>query len=278
MEAYGGYCINDVELTYQLFNIFRTKLPVSELQLIDLTIRMFSEPAICLNKGILQEHLTGVVATKKALLNKIKYKKEQLMSNDKFAGILLGINIQPPTKISPTTGEETHAFAKTDEGFKALQAHDDPQVQALVAARLGVKSTIEETRTQRFIDIAGRGLLPIPLRYYAAHTGRWGGDDKINMQNLPRGSMLKKALCAPEGYKFVDCDLSQIEARTLAWLAEEEKLVAAFNKGDDVYSIMAGEIYGKLANEVTKAERFIGKTTILGRGVWNGAAALSDTT
>jgi len=270
MEAYGGYCINDVELTYQLFNIFRAKLPVSELQLIDLTIRMFSEPAICLNKEVLQEHLTGVVATKKALLKKIKYKKEQLMSNDKFAGILLGINIQPPTKISPTTGEETHAFAKTDEGFKALQAHDDPQVQALVAARLGVKSTIEETRTQRFIDIAGRGLLPIPLRYYAAHTGRWGGDDKINMQNLPRGSMLKKALCAPEGYKFVDCDLSQIEARTLAWLAEEEKLVAAFNKGDDVYSIMAGEIYGKLANEVTKAERFIGKTTILGAGYGMG--------
>jgi DNA polymerase I-like protein with 3'-5' exonuclease and polymerase domains len=98
----------------------------------------------------------------------------------------------------------------------------------LVSARLGVKSTIEETRTERFISIADRGLLPIPLRYYAAHTGRWGGDDKINMQNLPRGSQLKKAMRAPEGYVFIDCDLSQIEARTLAWLAQQNRLGACF--------------------------------------------------
>jgi DNA polymerase len=271
MKAYGGYCINDAELTYQLFNIFRAKLPVSELQLIDLTVRMFSEPAIKLDKEVLQEHLAGIVAAKEALLKKISHKKEQLMSNAKFARALQEYNISPPTKVSPTTGKETYAFAKTDEGFKALQAHDNPDVQALVAARLGVKSTIEETRTERFIGIADRGLLPIPLRYYAAHTGRWGGDDKVNMQNLPRGSMLKKALCAPEGYKFIDCDLSQIEARTLAWLAEAHELVEAFDKGDDVYKIMAAAIYDKPQDEITKEERFIGKTTILGAGYQMGS-------
>jgi len=270
MKAYGGYCINDAELTYQLFNIFRAKLPVSELQLIDLTVRMFSEPAIKLDKEVLQEHLAGIVAAKEALLKKVSHKKEQLMSNEKFAKLLMKYNILPPTKISLTTGKETYAFAKTDEGLKALQTHDNPDVQALVAARLGVKSTIEETRTKRFIGIANRGLLPIPLRYYAAHTGRWGGDDKVNMQNLPRGSMLKKALRAPEGYKFIDCDLSQIEARTLAWLAEQDDLVAAFNSGDDVYAIMAATIYGKPAEEITKEERFVGKQTILGAGYGMG--------
>lgn len=270
MEAYGGYCINDVELTSQLFNIFRARLPLSELQLIDLTIRMFSEPVIKLDIEVLQEHLAGVVAAKEALLKKVSHKKEQLMSNEKFAKILLEYNILPPTKISLTTGKETYAFAKTDEGLKALQTHDNPDVQALVAARLGVKSTIEETRTKRFIGIASRGLLPIPLRYYAAHTGRWGGDDKVNMQNLPRGSMLKKALRAPEGYKFIDCDLSQIEARILAWLAEQDDLVAAFASGDDVYAIMAATIYGKPEGEVTKEERFVGKQTILGAGYGMG--------
>jgi hypothetical protein len=100
-------------------------------------------------------------------------------------------NVEPPMKISPTTGKETWAFGKTDEDFKALLEHDDVRVQALVAARLGVKSTLEETRTERFIGISKRGKLPIPLRYYAAHTGRWGGDDKVNMQNLPRKSPLK---------------------------------------------------------------------------------------
>ena len=91
-----------------------------------------------------------------------------------------------------------------------------------------------------------------------------GGADKINMQNLPRGSQLKYALCAPEGYKFVDCDLSQIEARMLAWLAEADELVEAFDRGDDVYKIMAAAIYDKQADDVTKEERFVGKQTVLG--------------
>jgi len=146
------------------------------------------------------------------------------------------------------------------------------RVQTLVAARLGVKSTLEETRTERFIGIAKRGTLPIPLRYYAAHTGRWGGDDKVNMQNLPRTSALKFAMLAPEGYMLVDSDSSQIEARTLAWLAGQNDLVEAFEQGEDVYKIMASKIYNKPEADITKDERFVGKTTILGCGYGMGAA------
>jgi DNA polymerase len=175
-------------------------------------------------------------------------------------------------KISPATGKDTYAFAKSDEAFKALLEHENTYVQTLVAARLGVKSTLEETRTERFIGIAKRGLLPVPLRYYAAHTGRWGGDDKVNMQNLPRKSPLKHAICVPKGFVLVDSDSSQIEARTLAWLAGQDDLVAAFEKGEDVYSIMAAAIYNKPIAEVTKDERFVGKTTILGAGYGMGAA------
>ena len=272
MEAYGGYCQQDVELTYKLFKVLVKDFPVFELNLIDLTIRMFSEPSLVLDKEILAAHLKEVKDTKEALMAKVAHDKKKLTSNPQFAELLRGYGIEPPTKISPTTGKETYAFAKSDEAFKALQEHENPEVQAIVAARLGVRSTIEETRTQRFIDIAERGTLPIPLRYYAAHTGRWGGDDKINMQNLPRGSQLKKAMRAPRGYKFIDCDLSQIEARTLAWLAEEEDLVEAFDRGDDVYKIMASAIYDKPETEITKDERFVGKTTILGAGYGMGAA------
>ena len=235
IEAYGGYCIQDVELTFKLFQEFLNRgFSVTELNLIDLTIRMFSEPALELDTEVLTGHLEGVLATKAELMDKVSHEKTKLTSNPQFAELLQEYGVKPPVKISLTTGKETFAFAKSDEGFKALQDHENPSVQALVAARLGVRSTIEEKRTERFISIGKRGKLPIPLRYYAAHTGRWGGDDKINMQNLPRGSALKKAMCAPEGYKFVDCDLSQIEARTLAWLAEEEELVQAFDRGDDV--------------------------------------------
>jgi DNA polymerase I-like protein with 3'-5' exonuclease and polymerase domains len=271
LKAYGGYCVQDVELTFKLFNVLKKDFPNFELALIDLTIRMFSEPKLCLDLGVLNAHLEDVVGKKEALMAKVKHDKKQLTSNPQFAELLREYGIEPPLKISPTTGKETYAFAKSDEGLKKLQEHENPEVQAIVAARLGVRSTIEETRTQRFIDIAGRGTLPIPLRYYAAHTGRWGGDDKINMQNLPRGSQLKKAMCAPAGYKFVDCDLSQIEARTLAWLAEEDDLVEAFDRGDDVYKIMASAIYDKPEDQINKEERFVGKTTILGAGYGMGA-------
>jgi len=272
IEAYGGYCIQDVELTYKLFKALKKDFPNFEMALIDLTLRMFTEPTIRLETSILTKHIEKIKATKQRLMSAIAHDRKELMSNAKFAELLEKLNVAVPRKISPTTGKETYAFAKTDEEFKKLLEHENEKVQALVAARLGVKSTIEETRTQRFIDIAGRGTLPIPLRYYAAHTGRWGGDDKINMQNLPRGSQLKKAMCAPEGYKFIDCDLSQIEARTLAWLAEADDLVEAFDRGDDVYKIMASAIYDKPEDEITKEERFVGKTTILGAGYGMGAA------
>jgi DNA polymerase len=270
LAEYGEYCKNDVVLTYKLFCVLMRGFPVSELKLIDLTIRMFSEPVIELDTGVLELNLKNVQETKRSVLARAMIDKEQLMSNDRLAELLRSIGVEPPMKISPSTGNWTYAFAKTDEEFIALMDHENIHVQALVAARLGVKSTIEETRTERMLAIAKRGPLPIPLRYYAAHTGRWGGDDKVNMQNLPRTSVLKYAMRAPQGYKFIDCDSSQIEARTLAWWAEQDDLVAAFERGDDVYKIMASAIYGKPIEEITKDERFVGKTTILGSGYGMG--------
>jgi len=271
LAAYGGYCDNDVTLAYKLFKILAKGFPMLELDLIDLTIKMFSEPKIIVDTELLVKHLANVKHKKERLLSQALVTKEDLMSNEKFANLLIMCNVVPPTKISPTTKLETHAFAKTDEGLKALLEHENPLVQTLVAARLGVKSTLEETRTQRFIDIGNRGALPVPLKYYAAHTGRWGGTDLLNLQNVPRGSVLKKAMKAPIGTVFLDCDLSQIECRTLAWWAGQDDLVAAFDRGDDVYKIMASRIYGIPESEVDKGARFVGKSTILGAGYGMGA-------
>jgi len=207
---------------------------------------------------------------KEALIEKAMSDRETLMSNQKFAMKLAALGVRPPTKISPTTGKVALALAKSDNGFKDLAEHPNEEVQALVAARLGAKSTLEETRTERFISIAKRGSLPVPLRYYAAHTGRWGGDDKVNLQNLPRKSKLKDAIIPPEGYVLIDADSSQIEARTVAWLAGQTDLVDAFENGEDVYRIMASRIYHRPIDKITTAERFVGKTTILGAGYGMG--------
>jgi DNA polymerase len=271
LTKYGEYCRNDVVLTYGLFQQLAKDFPLVEYKLIDLTIRMFTEPSLELDGELLEAHLKGVKNEKEILLDLVEADREDLMSNDKFAKLLKENGAVPPRKISPTTGKETWAFAKTDEAFKALLEHPNTLVQALVAARLGTKSTLEETRTERFIGVSRRGLLPIPLRYYAAHTGRWGGDDKVNLQNLPRQSTLKHAIVAPDEHMMIDSDSSQIEARTLAWLAEQNDLVDAFERGEDVYKIMASSIYGKDAKDVDKTERFMGKTTILGAGYGMGA-------
>jgi len=275
LSNYGDYCVNDVNLTYKLFTIMAKGFPRRELKLIDLTLRMFIQPVLELDLGLLEQHLTETRDRKDELLESAGVAKEDLMSNPKFAELLKSLGVEPPMKISPTTEKETFAFAKSDEEFKALADHENPQVQALVAARLGTKSTLEETRTQRFIDIAKRGTLPVPVRYYAAHTGRWGGDDKINLQNLPsrgvNGKKLKRSIIAPEGYTLVDADSAQIEARVLAWLAEQDDLTHAFRAGEDVYVKMASRIYGVQESDVTKDQRFVGKTTILGAGYGMGA-------
>ena len=275
LRQYGEYCKNDVMLTYKLFEILAPRFHMSEIRLIDLTIKMFSEPVLQLDTPLLEQHLMQVKARKEKLLDACEANKETLMSNPKLAELLLKMGVEPPMKISPANGKETYAFAKSDEGFKQLAEHHDERVQAIVAARLGTKSTLEETRTQRFINISLRGKMPVPLRYYAAHTGRWGGDDKLNLQNLPRKSLLKTAIKAPKGYTLIDADSSQIEARTVAWLAGQNDLVKAFEDKQDVYKIMASAIYGKNEAEITADERFVGKTTILGAGYGMGAHKFS---
>ena len=275
LSRYGDYCINDVEITHKLFHLMAKGFPKLEFRLIDLTLRMFIEPVLELDSELLAEHLIDIQTRKEQLLATVGVTKEELMSNQKFAEVLVALGVEPPMKVSLTTGKPALAFAKSDEAFKALAEHDNPDVQALVAARLGTKSTLEETRTQRFIGIASRGKLPVPIRYYAAHTGRWGGDDKINLQNLPsRGAdagKLKKAIRVPDGYRMIDADSAQIEARVLAWLAGQHDLVDGFAKKEDVYKKMAAAIYNKAEADVTAPERFVGKTTILGAGYGMGA-------
>jgi len=283
MQAYGNYCCNDTELTYKLFKILAKQIPVSELMVIDQTIRMYTEPKLVLDRQILEEHLIDVKAAQTALLNALggdeAKMREVLNSNDKFAKLLTKLGVAPPMKMSKTTSKPTYAFAKTDPEFTDLQEHDDPRVQLIVAARLGTKSTIEETRTKRLIGVSERGPLPIMLNYYGAHTGRFSGGDKLNLQNLPsrKNNAIRRAIKAPDGKLLIACDSAQIEARVVAWLAEQDNLVEAFREGRDVYSEFATAVYGYKVDKARKVERFVGKTCILGLGYSMGYAKFRDT-
>jgi DNA polymerase I-like protein with 3'-5' exonuclease and polymerase domains len=278
--AYGTYCMNDVNLTYELFKILKPHSTTKELYIIDLMLRMYIDPVLELDKEKLTHHLSNVQTKKEELMRRISdaIDKDDLMSNMKFADVLKKLGVEPPMKVSLRTNKMAYAFGKTDYEFKALLEHEDPRVQAVVAARLGIKSTLEETRTISFLGIADRGALPIMLNYYGAHTGRASGGDKMNLQNLPRGGTLRKSIKAPEGHVVIAVDSAQIEARVVAWLAGQDDLVEDFRNGVDIYSKFASDVYERpIDKSVDKVERFVGKTCILGLGYGMGKDKFKST-
>lgn len=267
----GGYCIQDVDLTYALFQSYMANYPDKELQIIDLTVRLFVEPKLMLDRGLLTTYKDEIAIKTAAGIEASGTTREVLASQQKFKAYLEDLGIVVPTKKSPTTGKRIPAFGKNDSAYIQM-CNLYPEYKHIWDARELVKSRIEETRAQRFIDSCNPdGTFSIPLRYYAAHTGRFGGADKINLQNLPRGSKLRTALMAPEGQKLFIADLSNIEARMLAWLSKEADLLDAFATGRDVYCEFASEIYGRTITKQDKLERYVGKTAILGLGYGMGA-------
>jgi DNA polymerase I-like protein with 3'-5' exonuclease and polymerase domains len=292
LARYGEYCKNDVELTHKLFHIMAPDFPGDEIKLIDMTLRMFIDPVLEVDNALLVDRLEELKREKTELLADLKTAldcedeeavRKKLASNKQFANVLVERGIDVPKKVSPTTGKETFALAKNDEGFIALTEHEDPFIQQLCAVRLGTKSTIEESRLTRFIDVGkrNRGKIPIPLKYYGAHTGRWAGTDKVNFQNLPsrdkKKKALKNAILPPDGHVVINSDSSQIEARVLAWLAGQDDVVEQFARKEDVYCIFASKVYGREITKKDPVERFVGKTCILGLGYGTGWRKLQHT-
>ena len=261
----GSYCVDDCDDTYALFHKLYAHVPDDELRLIDLTLRMFCDPVLLLDEERCRREYQREVDEKQAALDYVKAlcTVKDLQSAEKFAQLLRDQGVEPPMKVSLTTGEPTYAFAKTDFEFVELMEEGPPVVQALCAARVRNKTTTNETRALRFLNTGLNGqLVPVALNYCGAHTFRWSGGQKMNMQNLMRGGELRRSLIAPPGYVIVVADSAQIEARTLAWLAGEAAIVEAFAAKQDVYKLMASRIYNKPVEQITKDERFVGKVCL----------------
>jgi DNA polymerase len=279
MVSLGQYCAVDVELCHILYTKMIENFPDKELDLIDMTTRMFCEPILEID----------IPRVEKALLReqKIKERKifvsgvpmEVLSSSEKFAAALTDSGLAViPTKISPATNKLTYAFSKTDLDFIELGNSPDKKIRRLVAGRLAAKSTIGESRAIRFLEAgAEKKKLPVYLRYFGAHTGRWSGGNKMNLQNLKRGGELRKSIMAPEGHVIVVADSSQIEVRVNAWLAGDLELLELFKTGVDPYIVMASQIYSTPFENITKQQRFVGKVAVLGLGYGMGWKKFKNT-
>lgn len=292
-EEYGVYCCVDTDNACDIAIQLTQILPLEEQELIDLTLKKYLRPRLKLDGEKLMARITDLDLERKTMLDRIMQRysvdEDTLRSRPKFAAVLqargVAVPMKPtkPTKAHPMGGE-TYAFAKDDLGFKDLLIHPDPGVRELCEAKQTCSSSMEQSRLRRLLDLHNtmNGFLPVPMVYYGAHTGRFSGDESINLQNLPRVERdketkqitkghLRFALCAQPGYSIIAADFSNIEARIVATLARQMDLVKGFRNGEDIYSWFATLIYGYPVNKVDNPiERFVGKTCILGLGYGMG--------
>lgn len=277
-DALAVYNVVDVdELEYAYYKM-RSAVPDSEMQIIDTTIAMYTEPMLQLDAAVTLDVQRREATRKQLLLDQTVLTKQILGSNKKFAEFLVSRGVDPPVKISPRTKELTFAFAKNDLEFQELLDHPDDVVSAAVEARLGTKGSLVETRSTKMLTFAGQPM-PIYLAYWAARTGRWGGGDRCNWQNLPRdglGAELRRAIAAMPGYVLIPSDARQIEARLVAWRSGQQDILDLFAVDADVYSHNASAIYDFTVDKDNYPhERFVGKVFTLGAGFGAGAAKMT---
>ena len=310
IKAMEVYNVQDTELCYGIFQKLLKVTSTDEMKLIDATIRMLTEPKFELDTAMLKRTLGDEQARKKQNLMdvaeiildetdfnlsegdaRIELVRSELASSKKFSEVLRELNVDVPMKPSPSDPEkQIPALSKTDEGFLALQEHEDPMVVAAAMARLGVKSTLLETRIEKFLEAGEQcdGMLPVPLRYYGADTtGRWSGW-AYNPQNLPRidpskpkaSDALRSSLRAPKGYKVVVADLSGIELRVNMFLWKVPYAMDLFKASPDkadLYKYFAAKnLYKIEESAVTKNQRQIGKISHLGLGFGAGAVTFKN--
>ena len=315
-EAYKQYCKTDADITWFLFKVLKQYVSDDELAYQDIILRCYTEPRLKVHVPTVEYELARCRAYKAAQLAQVC---EQLgctqdnlagvlRSNDKFAALLKAMggiteaemeqgaqgSFIIPTKVSATTGKVTWAFGKTDVGFKELCENELPFVQAICQARLAAKSSIDETRCEKFLDYASYGFLPMGYKIGGAHTNRMSGGSagSANMQNLPSGrregqsDLLRRSIIANDGQVIVNYDASQIECRVLNYIANQTDVLGVFASKGDVYSYTAAGVYGIPYSEINEGRkssnpeiaakykpiRNYGKTCALALGYGQGAA------
>jgi DNA polymerase len=282
----ADYCKHDVFLCEEIFKRLAQGYPKKELELIDLTLKMFTHPMLELDASMLTKALGEEKEQREGLLARLSVPEADLASNDKFAAVLETLGVpaprkpKKPTKKTPNPKGTLYAFAKTDALFQQMLNGDNEEVALLCEARLKVKSTQARTRAQRFLDISKRGTLPVPLNYFGTLSMRWSASkgSSLNMQNLKRKSFLRSAIMAPEGYQVVVSDLSQIEPRVLAYMAGYQELLDIFRSGKDAYATFGETMFNMpgMTKDSHPTLRQSAKSALLGCGYYLGWASFAQ--
>ena len=196
---------------------------------------------------------------------------------------------------------------KTREAI--LESNPTPLVTRVLTLkdRIGRAAQTKYDRALKAVSPDGR--LRGAFQYYGSHTGRWAGR-AVQLQNLVRnnlsdldaarnlvkqgdfaaiesefgrenvtdvlGQLIRTMLLPSVGNKLLVADFSAIEARVIAWLADETWRVNVFAADGDIYKSSYAQAFGVDVNKVTKAQRQIGKVMELALGYGGGVKAMKD--
>lgn len=275
-EALGAYAIEDIKKSVEIARRYLPYVTPIERRNMDWTVRNSLSAKLHLDEKLIEAHLQNVELELAACLLATGIRDPKTFSSTrKFAEHLYSLGVQVEYKAGKD--EEVPAVSKEDAFMQALLVDPDPAVRFAAEARLVWASTIERTRSLRLLrhSKATGGRLLVGLQYGAAHTMRYGGTNKMNLQNLGRKSLLRKAIKARPGEKLVIVDASQIECRLVGWFARCEPLLTAFRQKIDVYCQFGSGLYGEeLRKETHPVERQVSKVSVLQLGYASGHAKL----
>lgn len=210
-EQVADGAMHDCALTWEIANYLLNghplvpyPFPASEIPVVDLTIRMFTEPTLIGDLDALGRAWSAEEQARRDLFALLGVDPSDLRKDDVFADMLRALGVEPEEKVT-AKGNEKYAFAKSDWFMQDLVTGENEEVALLAEARLKAHSSIYQTRAERLGFMATRGPMPVYLSYAAAHTRRWGGGDKVNWQNFPRSDpsrpekgALRRAIKAPK--------------------------------------------------------------------------------
>ena len=272
----GRYCRQDIVACRALYEVLEPLLPDTEKELVSITIEMGVKAQLELDAGQLRLAIEEETAAREEAIRRAGIARSVLGSNVQFAKYLQDLGYQPPIKISVTTGNETWAFAKGDQGWHDFKTQH-PELENLLTGREACKSSIGIDRAETLHKIALTGKLPVPLKYYGGHTGRFSGaGGGINLQNLPRTGRIRGSIKAPEGKVLLIADYAQIEARVVAWLGSEQYMLDAFSEGKDIYKAFAARLLNCEESQITKDMRQKAKSMVLGLGYGMGPRKFAE--
>ena len=175
------------------------------------------------------------------------------LASPKQLGAILFEKLEIPVRKKTPKGQPSTAEAVLQD-----LAHDYPLPKIILQHRS--LSKLKSTYTDKLPLMVNRGTQRVHTSYHqaVAATGRLSSSDP-NLQNIPirteEGRHIREAFIAPKDYLLVAADYSQIELRIMAHLSEDEGLLGAFERGEDVHKATAAEVFSVPVEEVSTSQR-----------------------